>query len=225
MYFSPFFCEIIDCAWHHRLWIVDHFQIDFEQELLLCKEFLQQDQRNFHCWNYRRSVFERSGLPFEMELAYSTEKIQENFSNYSAFHHRSIFIKQCRGDMEDILNEEFSIVENAIYTEPDDQSAWWYHQFLIQFAADTLSTNKILETLENQLRLLQELLELEPDSKWCMTGIVYILQHLLSNQSIHSVLEVEKAIAYKDKKQHLLVKLMEIDPNHRARYRYLLGNN
>jgi hypothetical protein len=69
----------------------------------------------------------------EVELSYSSEKIQENFSNYSAFHHRSLYIKKAGQNLRDILPAEFSTVENAIFTEPDDQSAWWYHQFLVSW--------------------------------------------------------------------------------------------
>ena len=48
-----------DGAWYHRLWIIRRFDVDLEQELQLCKTFLLQDQRNFHCWNYRRDVLQQ----------------------------------------------------------------------------------------------------------------------------------------------------------------------
>lgn len=119
----------------------------------LCRTFLSLDQRNFHCWCYRRFVVDIGTVPSAAEFAYSTEKIEENFSNYSAFHHRSVFIRKLtevdvgngyggRGDLStldiassliDLVDGEFAITENAVYTEPDDQSAWWYHQFLLSW--------------------------------------------------------------------------------------------
>lgn len=125
--------------------------MDRESELALCKEFLKlgminlmltfeklfniitlfSDQRNFHCWNYRRFVAAATASPpleesHTTEFEFSFEKINENFSNYSAFHHRSVYIQKLYSpNVKDILDSEFSIVESAIFTEPDDQSAWW----------------------------------------------------------------------------------------------------
>ena len=80
----------------------------------------------------------------QQEYNYSTEKILENFSNYSAFHHRTQYIlpllfpstsptsllgADVRGAGPDLngtlLAAEFELVENAVFTEPDDQSAWY----------------------------------------------------------------------------------------------------
>ena len=47
-------------AWHHRLWIIQNFKVDYNMELNLCRDFLKEDQRNFHCWCYRRYVVEIS---------------------------------------------------------------------------------------------------------------------------------------------------------------------
>ena len=95
-----------------------------------------EDQRNFHCWCYRRLVVQVGG-DAEEEFRFSGEKIDENFSNYSAFHHRSVYIQKLGYSPRDIVEGEFSIIENAIYTEPDDQSSWWYHQFLLTWIAQS----------------------------------------------------------------------------------------
>jgi geranylgeranyl transferase type-2 subunit alpha len=87
------------------------------------------------------------------EYQYTTNKLSENFSNYSAYHHRSIYLPlhlatatttttpspaspptpACLTDLLEILEMEFQLIENAIFTEPDDQSAWWYDIFLMQY--------------------------------------------------------------------------------------------
>lgn len=203
--------------------------MDFKDELELCRLFLQQDHRNFHCWNYRRAIFHRSGFLSELELDYSTEKIQENFSNYSALHHRSIYIQDSELPVRSLLDEEFLLVENAIFTEPDDQSAWWYHQFLIQFAFKRMSINGesqqlLCDLLKDQYMKLQNLLSIEPESKWCMTGIVYLLHAILMRSETTVLLESHEVNMYKAQKEDLLLKLIQIDPNHSARYSYLLKN-
>jgi len=111
---------------HHRKWVISKINVDISKELSLCDEFLTADQRNFHCWNYRRFVVSEGNISENDELEFSFHKIQENFSNYSAFHHRSVFLKKCTfPNPKEFIHNEFSIIENAIFTEPDDQSAWW----------------------------------------------------------------------------------------------------
>jgi geranylgeranyl transferase type-2 subunit alpha len=200
--------------------------VNFREELDLCKLFLQQDHRNFHCWNYRRAIFHRSNLLPNLELEFSTEKIEENFSNYSALHHRSIYIQYSDLPVRSLLEEEFLLVENAIFTEPDDQSAWWYHQFLIQFAYQRLEESQQLlcDVMKDQCTKLQNLLSIEPESKWCMTGIVHLFHEILTHSQTAVLLKSHEIDEYRTQKEELLLKLILIDPNHSARYSYMLKN-
>jgi hypothetical protein len=84
----------------------------------------------------------------EAELAYSQEKIQENFSNYSAFHHRSNFMKTNATSLMTVLPPEFSIVK-----KPDDQSAWWYHQFLLTWALTEVKAKHVNGATEETVAL------------------------------------------------------------------------
>jgi geranylgeranyl transferase type-2 subunit alpha len=109
---------------------------DLQQELALCTKYLNLDSRNFHCWNYRRFVVSRIGMhaSLEGELAFTLEKINQDFSNYSAWHYRSVLLPQRfeEGDALDaMLDAEFELVQQAFYTEPEDQSAWLYHRWLL----------------------------------------------------------------------------------------------
>lgn len=217
-----------DGAWHHRLWIVDRFQTDYQAELTLCKEFLRADQRNFHCWNYRRAIFQRSGLPVQHELDFCLAKIEENFSNYSAFHHRSYYIKQVGLSVEEIFLQEWPLVENAIFTEPDDQSAWWYYQFLVTLAVSSIPQDNsqayiewMINTLRQQLEAIEGLLEIEPDSRWPLMIKVFLADTLLG-ANMKDQLPSDLRHGLLEQRVTSLERLCEIDPIHVRRYRYQL---
>ncbi|CAM9380964.1 unnamed protein product [Phaeothamnion confervicola] len=133
-------------TWHHRRWALERGleavggADALDRELELCTQLLELDARNFHCWRHRKWAVRLRGLPVAEDFAFTTGKIAQNFSNYSAFHHRSEllpFVAAERGSQEgrwQLLAEELDMAHQAMYTEPADQSAWWYHQFLIRWA-------------------------------------------------------------------------------------------
>lgn len=105
-------------------------------------------------WNYRRYVLASmpDQRPLITELAYTTRKIGASFSNFSAWHQRSKVYSSLwnAGELNPInsreegmsllclwcsvaltRNKEFDLVHNALFTDPDDQSAWIYHRWLI----------------------------------------------------------------------------------------------
>lgn len=122
----------------------------------------------------------RPRLTAASELAFTTRKIEASFSNFSAWHYRSKLLPRLwaeRGD-DDAVDEaarlarlddgvcerpdafdcaEFNLVLQALYTDPNDQSGWLYHRWLVGRGTEPV--------LRRELAALAELREMEPDSR------------------------------------------------------------
>lgn len=126
-------------VWNQRQFVMLTMEKpDWHEELRLCNLFLEYDERNFHCWDYRRFVVKNSIIAPEDEFQFTTKKISENFSNYSAWHNRSKLLPLINPDpnqpdrvAEDTLLKEFELAQNAFFTDPNDQSAWFYQRWLL----------------------------------------------------------------------------------------------
>ncbi|XP_033853031.3 geranylgeranyl transferase type-2 subunit alpha [Acipenser ruthenus] len=127
-------------TWYHRGWVLDHMPSpDWARELELCSKLLQLDERNFHCWDYRRLVVSRSQVSCSEELDFTFKLISSNFSNYSSWHYRSTLLPRVHPDTcqqagrvhEGVLLTEYELVRNAFFTDPNDQSAWFYYRWLL----------------------------------------------------------------------------------------------
>ncbi|XP_041863026.1 geranylgeranyl transferase type-2 subunit alpha [Melanotaenia boesemani] len=146
-------------SWHHRCWVSARLpRPDWARELSLCDRCLSLDDRNFHCWDYRRMVVKMSGVPVDRELEFTHRLIGSNFSNYSSWHYRSTLLpllhpespeppSPCHGlpqsspppspqthshrVCEEQLLKEYELVQNAFFTDPNDQSAWFYYRWLL----------------------------------------------------------------------------------------------
>lgn len=123
--------------WLHREWVMLNIpNPNWKREQELCNLFLKYDERNFHCWDYRRFAIQHSGVSNEEELAFTSAKIADNFSNYSAWHYRSKLLplvdaKESGQLSKEVSDREFELVQNAFFTDPGDQSAWFYHNWLL----------------------------------------------------------------------------------------------
>ncbi|XP_052183071.1 geranylgeranyl transferase type-2 subunit alpha 1 isoform X2 [Diospyros lotus] len=125
-------------AWYHRKWVLSKGHSSIDRELQLLRFFLKKDTRNFLAWDYRRYVVALKNISDEEELQFTTDMINDNFSNYSAWHNRSVLVshlleKRVQGffPKEKVLMDELNLVHQAIFTDPDDQSGWFYHLWLL----------------------------------------------------------------------------------------------
>jgi len=71
------------------------------------------------------------------------------------------------------------LIQNAIFTDPNDQSAWFYQRWLL-FSGEEGKSNEIkaslLPTLNNELESCQQLFDLEPNNK-CMYGLFFKIEN------------------------------------------------
>ena len=185
------------------------------------------------------------------EFEFTTSKITQNFSNFSAFHYRSQLLDLHHAAtvhenqnsttslvdaMEERLDQEFQLVEDAVCTEPDDQTCWWYHSILMDLIAlvdqqnNTTTTtsdddklmDRFIERFHEQADLFRELLEDSPNSKWVILGLVKVLQ-ILGTRTASNENENENEFRNESKRERaaLLQKLQEIDPYRANRYEFL----
>jgi geranylgeranyl transferase type-2 subunit alpha len=126
-----------------------------------------------------------------------------------------------------VWTTEFQLVENAIFTEPDDQTAWWYHRFLLDTAGQavahvtatdgasnsdsSINSDWYAALLQQQQSQLQELVSEVADSKWAWLGYLLVLERL-HDHHIRDTLQEQADI---------LQQLMILDPDRQARYRHL----
>ncbi|KAK8811706.1 hypothetical protein WA538_000492, partial [Blastocystis sp. DL] len=172
-------------VWHHRRWLFQKRPaLLTEREIMLCERMLQADQRNFHCWNHWMLVTRQLGLSKEALLAFTWDRIKENSSNYSAWHFRgellrSLLEEKYRSDAPGclkLLHSELEVNLNALYTECDDQSSWYYMRTLFTIATELskleiLPAEAVKSLFDSRLEELEELMSFAPD---CIYGTKFI---------------------------------------------------
>ncbi|KIJ60638.1 hypothetical protein HYDPIDRAFT_177343 [Hydnomerulius pinastri MD-312] len=216
--------------WNHRRWCLENVpdgpavddqpslqwrKANWDRELAVVEKMLDADARNFQAWNYRRYVL--ASLPVQRpetsDLAYTTRKISASFSNFSAWHQRSKVYSSLwnAGQLDPYLmpTKEFELVHNALYTDPDDQSAWIYHRWLI-------GSGDNMEQLQQEVAVIEELLGEQPDSKWCMDSLVYYNRLILEKHRPGSEELRQRCL-------DLLQELANIDSPRKLRYQEIGG--
>ncbi|GAA5827627.1 hypothetical protein JCM3770_006876 [Rhodotorula araucariae] len=224
------------CVWEHRKWVLETMpDADWGFEFKMVEMYLEKDARNFHSWDYRRylvtSILSLPSSPStprskplpqpttESELAFTTRKISANFSNFSAWHYRTKLLAKlweekgwgpAAPERLSRVDQEFELVKQAIWSDPNDQSAWLYHRWLVG--------NGTVSIVRREIEGIKELLEEEPDSRWCLDSLVHYKRMLAR------LLDSEGDAKREEREQlnlacvEMLAQLKGIDPMRRARY-------
>jgi geranylgeranyl transferase type-2 subunit alpha len=171
----------------------------------------------------------------KLEWDFTTEKIEQNFSNGSAFHYRSkllpLLLQLDTGSGDDVRTEyfqgELELIRNAVFTEPDDQTSWWYLRFIISWAnprnKDDCKTEdmELFEaTLYEEWSSIQELVEGEGGKcKWGLLGLHMIAAEMCKLGEKGGQYEGEN---WEKLSKSYLVQLRDLDPDRRSRYDTML---
>jgi len=152
------------CLWNHRRWVLlemnrraEIAQGDLESEMKIVETIHSLDSRNFHAWSYRKFLIDQFDVKVD-DLAYSTKLIESDFSNYSAWFLRTKVPVEKLNPLD-----ELDFVWNAIFTEPNDQSAWQYHDWLM----DTFSGEEIRVKDGEYMEELESVIDAK-DSKYVL---------------------------------------------------------
>ncbi|PNY25049.1 Geranylgeranyl transferase type-2 subunit alpha [Tolypocladium capitatum] len=242
----PLLVEYPKCywIWKYRLWMLDQamdrLPVDaareiWEEELGLVAKMLHKDRRNFHAWGYRRHVVSHLESPAlggrsmaESEFEYTTKMIHMDLSNFSAWHSRSQLIPRLLAERgadansrKGFLDAELTLVRNALNVGPEDQSLWYYHQYLLLNLAEVRDHPAIAPRLAmydrklyvtDEITNIRELLEDYTDIKWIYEALIEYTLALcqLDSRPLDSLQREDVA--------HWLGKLRDLDPKRSGRW-------
>ncbi|OTA51959.1 protein prenylyltransferase [Hypoxylon sp. EC38] len=242
----PLLLEFPKCywIWKYRKWLLEQAILRlpvaaarkiWETELSLASKMLTKDRRNFHAWGYRRYVVAALESPLlggrsmvEDEFAYTTKMIFADLSNFSAWHNRSQLILRLleeRGADDTarkaFLEEELNIIQEALNVGPEDQSLWYYHQYMISqivnyidkpTIAPALTVAERVAYVSKEIEWIKDLVEDYTDTKWIYEALLeytIALKSLAKHGSEH--VQTEDPSKW-------LAKVRELDPMRAGRW-------
>lgn len=177
-----------------------------------------------HGWNYRwfltESFLEQASLSDEFD--FTTQMIYKNFSNYSAWHRRSVIVERlveqglAETRLAKLMADDLKLLKSVYFTEPADQSAWFYLRWLLAFA--DRHTRLARDWTRSELQNIEELLAIEPDAPLALFTWV----HLARRTSLDS----DGAGGERDRLQRRLCERLQrlcvLDPMRAHLYRSML---
>jgi geranylgeranyl transferase type-2 subunit alpha len=231
--------------WNYRMWLLDLAikRLDhadalqtWRDELLLVGKMLIRDERNFHGWDYRRHVVanvERLQGPdqpslVESEFEHTTKMVRKALQNFSALHYRSKLIPRLLEEREsspaqrrELFDRELDMMQDALI-DPFNQSAWFYHQFLMSTLHPGYPESDVIITdlgeadrahyFDQEVGRIKEMLEDYDDCKWIYQALIQYCAdfHTLSGSYPDSTSGSDM--------RGWLSKLQALDPSRRGRW-------
>lgn len=134
-----------------------------------------------------------------------------------ALHHRSIALPDPL--TVDVIFDEIGIVQQAVFTEPDDQSAWFYYRWLVMSMQELVdsSPEDAASFLRSQVQWMDELLEMEESSKWVVVTLADLHARLGENSEGTGTADAKK------RSVELYNRAIALDPDHKRYYQAMIA--
>jgi len=143
----------------------------------------------------------------EEELKFTTDKIVSNFSNYSSWHLRSTLLPRLS---QDFVPDELQLIKNAAFTDPNDQSVWLYHRWLLMSHIPHGKSSEFEGLLQGELEWVKELNDAEQDNKWIISTLILLMR----------LIDFKK---FRPEIEECLNKIIQLDPKRLNYYKDLRG--
>lgn len=136
-----------------------------------------------HGWNYRIWFADWGNFSIIDEFDFTTLKIYQNFSNYSAWQRRANLLSKYletfenSREIESTLRNEVEMCRNAAWTEPADQSIWFYQRWLFKELPKLISQDYeglLMNLARDQVKSICELIEEEKRSSSVSLAMSFI---------------------------------------------------
>lgn len=211
-------------AWGYRRHVVSQLESPslsgktmVEAEFTYTTRMIHMDLSNFSAWHNRSRL-----IPRLLDERNADQLARKCFLDDGEFASYPMICWQYFDRLLRLIpHAEFEIVHGALNVGPEDQSLWYYHQFLVHAVRNATGDGPIVSLLpmedrrrylNSEIGFVQELLEDYPDVKWIYEALVeYTLAtDLLSNYELQ---QTEK---------HLLIgwlgRLRELDRKRHGRW-------
>uniref|UniRef100_A0A1D2A5B0 Geranylgeranyl transferase type-2 subunit alpha n=3 Tax=Auxenochlorella protothecoides TaxID=3075 RepID=A0A1D2A5B0_AUXPR len=168
-------------GWAYRRFVADLMGMPVQRELEYTTRKIQHNFSNYSAWHYRSKLLpllhSEPGVPAAAD------------DSPSAAAERQAMISSSRAGatgalvLHQTLEIEYELVSQAFFTEPEDQSGWIYHRWLLgcsvahwQAAPESEAERaRLADVLGCQLALVSDLLDLEPGSVWARKTRAHLL--------------------------------------------------
>lgn len=156
------------------------------------------------------------------EFEYTTKKINNDFSNFSAWYNRALLIPKYLSEKDgkeenrsEFLKQEIEYLRQAVYTDPEVSSAWFYHKWLynnLDTIDQGISDEEKQKLIQEEITMVEELAEVEPDNSYCLIALVYLRDFCYQAGKIEEDAEDQK------RRVEVYERLQEIDPLRKRMY-------
>ncbi|KAK7203732.1 hypothetical protein BZA70DRAFT_281938 [Myxozyma melibiosi] len=111
--------------WNHREVIIEKLG-DPSRELPFIESMLELDSKNYHVWSYRQWLVRRFDL-WATEVPFTDMMLELDVRNNSAWNHRFFAIfGRAEAVLSSVVDDEIEFTKSAIFTAPQNPSAWNY---------------------------------------------------------------------------------------------------